>query len=200
MPPKQQHLWPDVGRLLRKRREFAGLADKSVANSATAFLAWKAFLIVSYDESAKEQDRCAATVINALEKFPELWADAEKFVLALQVFERASPRQVAEWYCDSQLDKQAQEKRVEWARRTIKLLKNDLSAGMKGEKQAERVASHMYAMRNAVIAHAAVHSSDMVFQRIVPCFERLTCRVTCATYALRAGMSLEDANRELEKK
>jgi|ERR1035437_4293991 hypothetical protein len=197
MPLKKQHLWPDVGRLLRKRREFVDLADKSVANSATAFLAWKALLIVSYTESVKEQDRCATTVSNALENFTELWEDADKFVSALQVFERASPRQVAEWYCDSQLDAQAREKRVEWARRTIKLLKSDLSAGTRGKKQAQLVASHMYAMRNAVIAHAAVHSSDMVFQRIVPCFEHLTCRVTCGSYALRAAMSLEDAMREL---
>ena len=197
MPPKKQQIWPDVQRLLLKRRDFTDLADRSVANSATAFLAWKAFLIVSYSESAKEQDRCARTVLESLKTFKDLWEDASKFVVALRIFEKASPRLIAEWYCDTELSKEAQNLRVDWALRTIKQLGADVANGRREEKQAKLLAQHMYAMRNAVIAHGAVHTSNQLFQQIVPCFERLTCRVTCASYAIRAEISLEAAMEHL---
>lgn len=191
--------WSDVPRLLRKRRQFADLGDRSLASSVTAFLAWKAFLVVARGSAAgEEKQQCISTVAEVLSQHPGLWTAAEAFGKALRALRQASPAVVTDWYCDAAWDQAKSKRHVEWALRSIREINERIAAGQRTSAEAAILADHMYAMRSAVLAHVSVQSTGNLFQHLVPPFEQLTCRVACAGYAQRAGLDLSAAESECD--
>ena len=189
--------WPDVPRLLQKRREFQHIGDQSVATSVTAFLAWKAFLIVARGSSSgPEKDQCEALVRRMLFKFPELWPTAENFVRTLKTLSTASSSEIADWYADPSLSKKKIEDRVSWARRSIVNMSGALAVRTHTDSQALELAGHAYAVRSAVLAHGAIHSTGNRFAIVVPAFEDLSSQIASAGYAERADIPLSVAFEE----
>ena len=184
-------------RLLRKRREFGELTDQTVATSITAFMGWKAFLIVARgSHSGAEKAQCEATTVTVLNGFPELWQLTETFANRLRALRQESLPTAADWYCDPSWDQDQTEGRVRWAMRTIKELNEALTAGKRTPAVASLISDHVYAMRSAVLAHTSVQSTGNLFQHIVPSFEALVCALACGGYAARAKISLDQAKTE----
>jgi hypothetical protein len=186
-----------VPRLLQKRRDFRDLADPSVSSSVTAFLAWKAFLIVARGSSTGiEKIQCRHVVRATAATFPELRAPAKRFASALKAIAAGTPTTVADWYSDPALEADDTRKRVQWAKRSIAKLNETLSSDRVGDSVAEELADHVYAIRSAVLAHGAIHSTGNLFQLVVPAFEDFVSMVACAGYAQRAGITLTEALEE----
>jgi hypothetical protein len=191
--------WPDVPRLLQKRRQFAELGDRSLASSVTAFLAWKALLVVARgSETGDEKQQCIRTVTMALSHHPEFWAEAESFTRALRALTQVSAAVVQDWYCDTAWEPDKSARHAEWATRSIREANELMAEGRKDATLAERVGDHLYAMRSAVLAHASVQSTGNLFQLVVPPFEQLTCHVACGGWADRAGIALDVAMEECD--
>lgn len=191
--PARRRPWPDVPRLLTKRSEFRQLlGDPELAGSVTAFIAWKAFLIVARGIAEGDEKRQVREVFRvALSPDRDvLWDAASRFASALRGIALDSPALIAEWYADQAWEPTKRDSSVEWAKRSIRRLSDGLNAKQRLPELAELLADHAYAVRNAVIAHGAVHTNANHFHRVVPAFEQLVCLVTCAGYAARAGLPL----------
>lgn len=189
--------WPDVPRLLQRRRHFQDLGDHSVASSVTAFLAWKAFLIVARGSSSgAEKDQCATLTSSMLSQHSDLWLPAVEFAKALKPLSRQTDMMLGDWYADPALSPREFENRVRWARRSIVKLNKDLSSGDRGEAVSKALTDHAYAIRSAVLAHGAIHSTGNLFELIVPAFEEFVSQVACAGYAERARIPLAEALEE----
>lgn len=192
-----RRIWPDVARLLQKRREFRDIRDPNVASSVTAFLAWKAFLIVVRGSATgDEKDQCREVVTRALVEFPILWENAEHFVKSLRPLQSQSANVVGDWYAEPSWTEAQTKGRVAWATRSIGRLHEAMTRKDHRETFAGEIAEHAYAIRSAVLAHGAVHSTGNLFQLIVPRFEDFVARVACAGYAHRAQLPLKEAYEE----
>ena len=192
-----RRIWPDVARLLQKRREFLDIGDPTLASSVTAFLAWKAFLIVARGSTTgDEKSQCRRVVIEALDLYPALWANATSFVRALRPLQSASVNVVGDWYADPSRSQREVLSRVGWAQRSIGKLHAAMERKERDATFASDIADHAYAIRSAALAHGAVHSTGNLFQLIVPSFEDFVARVACARYASRAKLELIAAYEE----
>jgi len=191
--------WPDVPRLLKKRNDFRQLlGDATLAGSVTAFIAWKAFLIIargSLDGDEKAQVRGLFRATMGADR-DLLWIAASAFVTSLRGIAEGTPQSVADWYADQSWARAKRDGQVDWAKRSIGRLSAAFASGQRSAELAEQVADHVYAVRNAVIAHGAVHTNANHFQRVVPRFEHLTNLVTCAGYATRADLPLSTVMEE----
>lgn len=168
-----------------------------MATSVTAFLAWKAYLIVARGSvNGPEKVQCGRLATLMLGKFDELWPTAAAFAKALKPLTVASAVELTDWYADPSLPAKTIDKRVRWAKRSIASVNAAVERQARGDALAEELADHAYAIRSAVLAHGAIHSTGNRFQVIVPLFEEFTSRIACAGYADRAEISLQDAFEE----
>ncbi len=188
--------WPDVPRLLQKRQDFLGL-EAALASSVTAFLAWKAFLIVARGGfQGSEKNQCSELISTALSRHPSLWPCARNFATSLKPLANESPAVVADWYAEESWEPDARERRVSWAKRTLREMAAANEHEKGGSRLLEHLSDHAYAVRSAVLAHGAIHTTANHFERIVPAFEVFVSHVACAGWAERARLSLDAAMME----
>jgi hypothetical protein len=200
-PMRLDRIWPDIPRLLRARSLFRELgADTS--SSVPAFLAWKAFMVTTRaEEGTSERARCERAVAECLRQYPEDVEPAlRSFIHALGPFRNGINRvAVGEWYItgDEWDSLSAAEVKVRIDRvlaRLQRLLQTERQLGAGGlYEMADDLTYHLYNVRNAVLAHAAVLSTGNLFPIVVPAFERAAEALALAGLSRRAGVAFRDA-------
>lgn len=80
------------------------------------------------------------------------------------------------------------------ARKRIKNLVRKVESGSSvSAYPCEEIASELYRMRNAVLAHPSVYTGANLFEAIVPAFETLTATLALAGWARHTRRTLKEA-------
>lgn len=209
MSAKMRRFLPDVPRLLKSKDQFRTLASPDAASSIAAFLAWKAFLLVARAETdASEKRRCQSSVVKTLRHFPdELFPNVRAFADTLQLFRdpRAASAEVFnEWFIS--LDDAAALSRDEIARERGRIARSIERLGHLTNTESTALlvsegallGEQLYRIRNSVIGHASVVTGMVLFDRIVPEFERVVSDLALFGRARLASMTAEEALKEFK--
>lgn len=196
-PIPKNRPFKDVPRLLQMRSEIQGKKIGEYETSAvTAFLAWRAFLIVARQtEVGKEKDVCEKKIEEMLKQHNELKEVTEKFVKSLKPLIQQSENVVKDWYCDIAQEPQYPFS-VDTIRQKIKKM-NEAFTHPEGWKGISRdITYHAYAIRNCVLAHGTMHSTGNLFQSIMPAFDNFVASIACAGYATQSKITFNEAKEE----
>ena len=179
----------DVPRLLQMRSEIKGKKiGQFETNAVTAFLAWRAFLIVARTATGgHEKNFCLKKIKATLEEHNELKEVTESFVNSLKQFTQQPEEVIKEWYSPPN--------DVTIIMREI----NDMNVECTkpgGWKKPWPLTEHLFAIRNCVLAHGTMHSTGNLFQSIMPAFDNFIASIACAGYATQSKITFNKAKEE----
>ena len=189
-PIPKNHPFQDVSRLLQMRSE---IREKKIGqfetSAVTAFLAWRAFLIVARKATGgHEKDFCAKKIKDMLVQHNELKEVTERFVNSLKQFPQQTEEVIKEWYF--------QPDDVPLIMREIKSM-NETCIKPEGWKTISwQLTQHLFAIRNCVLAHGTMHSTGNLFQSIMPAFDNFVASIACAGYATQFKIPFSQAKKD----
>lgn len=175
-------------------RARVGDLQQGIATSVTAFLAWKAFLITAKSQgSGSERDKCIPRIAEAIGAATECSSAAVAFASALEHLAAQSNAQIAEWLASDADEVPARDAKVARFKREVRRLSRRELDGSLSEEGRFLVAGCAFAIRNSVLAHGSVHSTDGLFAHVVPAFDEFVCAVACQGYAKQIGATFSEA-------
>jgi hypothetical protein len=189
----------DAVRLLEKRRTFESeVSDPAHYLSISAYLSWRAFIIVSRGtcDGSSETEKTQQLIVRAFLDHPGLQRYLIPFAKAIREIARASDITMREWYCDPDLPGDVQSRRVEDARRRIKRIVHDvLGDGTLSINTCYDIGQDIYAIRSAVIAHASITTGGNLFDATVESFADVVAIASCAGIADRSKLPVDEVMR-----